>query len=286
MGKREAPRTRAFDGWSAAGFEPISRVLASELSIKLAPHRLHLLQARLQARLQAEGCVGFSELVRRLTRAETRGAAVQLLIDLSTVNHTAFFRELRTLRAAADHLACLLVEGGRMVRAWSAGCSTGQEPYSLLMLLVDALGELGRDRLEFWATDLSLDAVKTGARGTYPERDLTGIEPNRLRRYFLRGRGSHLGSYRVEPPLRRIVTWAQLDLSSPSWMVPAGLDLILCRNVSIYFEEHARGDLFERLALHLGPGGLLVLGQGEILPARPKLLERRSQGVFRRILAR
>jgi chemotaxis protein methyltransferase CheR len=246
----------------------------------MAPHRLHLLQARLQARLQSEGYSGFAELERELHQPATRVHAVQMLIDLSTVNHTAFFREMRTLRAVVDQLACRLLEGRSPIRIWSAGCSSGQEPYSVLMLLAEAVGPLTAQQVQFWGTDLSREVLETAARAVYPERELTDVSPQRLKRFFLRGRAGKLGTYRIAPELRGLMTWSLLDLSAATWNVPEQFDAILCRNVLIYFEEQERLRLLDRLAERLVPGGWLVMGRGEILPARPGLLERVAPAIF------
>jgi chemotaxis protein methyltransferase CheR len=271
------------DSWSAEAFRPIAGYLADVLGVHLPPHRLQLLRARLQGRLRADGVTGFAPFQRQLNNENGRDHAAQLLIDLSTVNHTSFFREPQALQFLANHLAHALLEGKGTVRVWSAGCSTGQEPYSLLMVLADRVPDLAQRHLEYWASDLSLGALRAAARAVYDERSTRGIDPERLRRYFLRGRGPKLGTFRVVPELRQLVRFVHLDLKRPVWNLPAQFDAILCRNVAIYFDEAERLQLLERLTNQLRPGGWLVIGQGEILSGTPANLLRQAPSIFRRV---
>lgn len=270
------------DSWSAREFQPIASYLRDALGVRLAPHRLQLLQARLRGRLRGEGHAGFAEFTAWLSTAETRDRAAQLLIDLSTVNHTSFFREPAALKAVVNHLARLLLEQSGPIRVWSAGCSSGQEPYSLLMMLAEQVADLSPARCECWASDVSLGVLQAAARAIYDERVLGGIAVDRLRRFFLRGRGTHLGQYRVVPEIRRLVTFCHLDLHRWPWTVPGRFDAILCRNVAIYFDEPARLLLLDRLTERLRPGGWLAVGHGEILPARPGRLTKHAPSIFRK----
>ena len=213
---------------------------------------------------------------------------MQLLIDLSTVNHSTFFREPIQLQALADHLAGLVrarPQAAGPVRVWSAGCSAGQEPYSLAMMLAESLPGVSAAAIEIRATDIALEVVRSAARAIYEARDLADVSPERLRRFFLRGRGTRQGSYRVVPEIRRLVTFQHLDLRKPAWPLPEDFDAILCRNVAIYFGEAERLVLLDRLAERLRPGGWLVVGNCEILPERPGVLQKIAASIFRRVEA-
>jgi chemotaxis protein methyltransferase CheR len=178
--------------------------------------------------------------------------------------------------------AYLKEQPGATVRLWSAGCSTGQEPYSMAMALSEAIPNLTTQRVEIWASDLSREAIETAARAIYHDRELRGVSPPRLRRFFLRGTGPRSGSYRVVPEVRDLVRFRHLDLRSPSWPLPSDFHMIFCRNVSIYFADDERMDLFNRLAQHLRPGAWLAIGNGEILPYVPANLKKHSPSVFRK----
>ena len=123
--------------------------------------------------------------------------------------------------------------------------------------------------MEIWASDLSLEMLKNAAGAIYTTRDVQGVSPARLRRFFLLGRGPREGSFRVVPEIRDLVKFRHIDLRNPTWAVPADFPIIFCRNVSIYFAEDERLTLLNRLAQHLRPGGWLAMGNGEILPEVP-----------------
>jgi chemotaxis protein methyltransferase CheR len=257
--------------------------LRTQIGITLEPHRMGLLQARLRSRLQAKGFVSFTQFNDRVLKPDPTGSGMQLLIDLSTVNHTAFFREPLHFSFLTERVTAFLKEQpGVPVRLWSAGCSTGQEPYSMAISLAEAIAGLSAQRVEIWASDLSREVLETAARAIYRDREVQGVSPARLRRFFLRGHGPRAGSYRVVPEIRDLIKFRHLDLRSPSWPMPADLHMIFCRNVSIYFAEDERMELFNRLAQHLRPGGWLAIGNGEILPYVPAALRKHSPSIFRK----
>lgn len=279
-----APASPAdLEPWSERDFAPIVAFLRNQIGISLEPHRMGLLQARLRSRLQAKGFASFTQFSDRVLRPDPTGPGMQLLIDLSTVNHTSFFREPAHFTFMAERAADFLKEQpGQTVRIWSAGCSTGQEPYSMAMVLAETFPGIGAQRIEIWASDLSREVLEAAARAIYKDREVQGVSPARLRRFFLRGHGPRSGSYRVVPELRDMVKFRHLDLRNPSWPLPSDLHLIFCRNVSIYFADDERIELFNRLAQHLRPGGWLAIGNGEILPYVPAALRKHSPSIYRK----
>jgi chemotaxis protein methyltransferase CheR len=268
--------------WSNEDFAPIVAFLRTKLGITLEPHRMGLLQARLRSRLQARGFRSFTQFYERILKPDPNGPGMQLLVDLSTVNHTAFFREPGHFTFLTEQFTPTLKDGGGHIKLWSAGCSTGQEPFSLAMVMAETIPNLSAQRVEMHATDLSMEAVKTAARAIYNARDVAGVSPQRLRRFFLKGLGPKEGSFRVVPEIRDMVTFRHLDLRNPTWPLPNDLHAILCRNVSIYFAEDERLSLLNRLAQYLRPGGWLVMGNGEILPGVPSSLRKQAPSIFRR----
>lgn len=269
--------------WSEQDFAPIVAFLRNQIGISLEPHRMGLLQARLRSRLQAQGFVSFTQFSERVLKPDPSGPGMQLLIDLSTVNHTAFFREPAHFTFMAEYVAGLLKEGAPTpIRLWSAGCSTGQEPYSMAMVLAETLPSLTPQRVEIWASDLSSEVVKTAANAIYNENEVKGVTPARLRRFFLRGRGPRSGSYRIVPEIRDLIRFRHLDLRNPSWPLPSDFHVIFCRNVSIYFAEDERMTLLNRLAQQLRPGGWLAMGNGEILPGVPNSLRKIAPSIYRK----
>jgi chemotaxis protein methyltransferase CheR len=270
--------------WSEQDFAPIVAFLRSQIGITLEPHRMGLLQARLRSRLQARGFVSFIQFSERVLKVDPTGPGMQLLIDLSTVNHTAFFREPAHFTFMAEHVSALLKEGVTSVKIWSAGCSTGQEPYSMAMVLAESIPNLPARRVELWASDLSEEVLTTARRAIYQESDVKGVSPARLRRFFLRGRGPRDGSYRVVPEIRDLIAtrFQRIDLRNPSWPLPNDFHMIFCRNVSIYFADEERMALLNHLAQHLRTGGWLVMGNGEILSSVPASLRKHLPSIYRK----
>ena len=273
--------------WSDADFRPIEALLrARPLGGRMSRERLNLMRSRLRSRLEAKGFPSFAAFQDRRVPHQGDESGMQLLIDLSTVNHPAFFREEESLEALSDHLVAsirsrLPIAGP--LRVWSAGCSAGQEPYSLAMLVAESLPEGPSPNVEIRATDIALGVLRQAAQAIYEPRDLAEVSPSRLRRFFLRGRGARQGTYRVAPEIRRLVTFQLLDLRDPEWPLPDDFDAILCRNVTIYFDEQERPGLLDRLAGRLKPGGWLVVGNCEILPERPGRLEKVAASIFRKV---
>jgi chemotaxis protein methyltransferase CheR len=277
----DQPPTPPPDPWSETDFAPILAFLHHHIGITLEPHRLGLLQARLRSRLQARSVTSFTQFCERVLKADPNGPGTQLLIDLSTVNHTSFFREPAHFTLMTEHVATLWKQGpASPIRLWSAGCSTGQEPYSMAMAMAEALPGLSPQRVEIWASDLSLEVLKTAANAIYHENEVKGVPAARLRRFFLRGHGPRNGSYRVVPEIRDLIKFRHLDLRNAIWALPTDFHIIFCRNVSIYFAEEERLILMNRLAQHLRPGGWLAMGNGEILSAIPTSLRKCSPSIF------
>ncbi len=269
--------------WSEKDFAPITAFLRHQIGITLETHRMGLLQARLRSRLQVKGFKSFTHFHEHVLKSDPTGWGAQLLIDLSTVNHTAFFREPAHFTFMADRVVAWLKDSpGMTVRIWSAGCSSGQEPYSMAMVLAERLAGASPPKIEIWASDLSLEMLKIAAGAIYTTRDVQGVSPARLRRFFLLGRGPRAGSFRIVPEIRDLVKFRHIDLRNPVWAVPNDFPIVFCRNVSIYFAEDERLTLLNRLAQHIRPGGWLATGNGEILPDVPPVLRKHSPSLFQK----
>jgi chemotaxis protein methyltransferase CheR len=257
--------------------------LRNQIGITLESHRMGLMQARLRSRLQTKGYNCFTQFLEQVLRVEPAGWGTQLLIDLSTVNHTAFFREPAHFTFMAEKVSAWLKEApGSTIRLWSAGCSSGQEPYSMAMVLAETLAPPQLQKIEIWASDLSLEMLRVAAGAIYTTRDVQGVSPPRLRRFFLLGRGPRDGSFRIVPEIRDLVKFRQLDLRNPTWPVPNDFPMIFCRNVSIYLAEDERMTLLDRLAQHLRPSGWLAMGNAEILPGVPPSFRKHSPSLFQK----
>jgi chemotaxis protein methyltransferase CheR len=245
-----------------AEFRFLSDFVARHCGISMGEHKRQLLQGRLQRRLRALGLGSFEDYC-RLLREDPQSELDEFASAVST-NVTAFFREPHHFDFLSEALPAWLAQnpGGR-VRIWSAGCSTGEEPYSLAMLLAEALEKHhGSADALILATDLSPAALDAARSGVYPSQRLDGISPERRRRWLQRGSGTQAGKVRVHPRLKELVRICPLNLLEP-WPMHGKFDAILCRNVMIYFDAPTKRQLFERFDAALQPHGRLFLGHSE-----------------------
>lgn len=245
-----------------AEFRFLSDFVARHCGISMGEHKRQLLQGRLQRRLRALGLGGFEDYC-RLLRENPQSELDEFASAVST-NVTAFFREPHHFDFLSGALPAWLAQnpGGR-IRIWSAGCSTGEEPYSLAMLLAEALEKhRGAADALILATDLSPAALDTARHGVYPSQRLDGISPERRRRWLQRGSGTRAGKVRVHPRLQELVRVRPLNLLE-RWPMRGRFDAIFCRNVMIYFDTSTKRHLFERFDAALLPHGKLLLGHSE-----------------------
>lgn len=243
-------------------FRFLSGFVRRHCGITMGEHKRQLLQGRLQRRLRALGLGTFEEYC-RLLREDPESELDEFASAVST-NVTAFFRESHHFDFLAERLPEWLAQRpeGR-VRIWSAGCSSGEEPYSLAMVLAEALEKhRGPADALILATDLSPAALDSARRGVYSAQRLDGVSPERQRRWFQRGSGANAGKVRVHPRLQELVRVQRLNLLG-DWPMRGRFDAILCRNVMIYFDTPTKQHLFERFDAGLLPQGKLLLGHSE-----------------------
>ncbi|HKR77026.1 MAG TPA: protein-glutamate O-methyltransferase [Rhodanobacter sp.] len=236
--------------------------------IALGEHKRQLVQGRLARRLRALRLPDYAAYC-ALLRDDPEGELGELASAIST-NVTAFFREphhyeLLERELLPQWLAHKRRDGDRL-RIWSAGCSSGEEPYALAMVLAEALERHGATGVDarILATDLSPQALETARNGVYPLDKLDGISEERRRRWMLRGAGEYEGYACVHPRLRELVTVQPLNLLH-DWPMRGPFDAIFCRNVVIYFDQPTKQRLFGRYAALLPAGGHLFLGHSESL---------------------
>ncbi len=270
-------------------FTLFATLIEREAGIHLSPAKKALLAGRLAARLRGLGMTSFGAYYRHVLHDDAE-ELVQL-IDAVCTNETHFFREPHHFQLIAQELAprwrTQAQEGrrARRVRVWSAGCSTGEEPYSLAMQLRASLPESEGWQLEVFASDLSTRVLARAQAAVYPVERIRDVPLEQRRRAFLRGTGPQLGKVKVVPELRQLVRFERLNLSAPSYPVPAGLDLVLCRNVLIYFRPELRRRVIAQLCAHLAPGGHLFLGHAESLQPSGLPLRTRMPTVYERVVA-
>ncbi|WP_369930484.1 protein-glutamate O-methyltransferase CheR [Xanthomonas sp. NCPPB 2632] len=247
-----------------AEFTFLREFVLQHCGISLGEHKRQLVQGRLLRRLrtlQLDGFAAYCDLLRR----DPDGELGELASCIST-NVTSFFREMHHYDMLVDELLPRWLEekrnGGRL-RIWSAGCSTGEEPYAIAMVLAEAMERTGiQVDAKILATDLSPQALEFGRKGVYPVERLSGVSDARRKRWFLRGEGAFDGFAQVHPRLRELVTIQPLNLLH-DWPMQGKFDAIFCRNVVIYFDKPTKQRLFSRYAGMLDSRGYLFLGHSE-----------------------
>ena len=235
--------------------------------IRLGPDKRALIAGRLAGRLRDLGCDTFDAYCSLLGSAHDDEA--ERLIDLVSTNHTHFFREPAHFKfLAAEVLPAAAVRAQAMqrpLRVWSAAASSGEEAYSLAIVLAEFFRGRPATPWEVRASDISRRMLDRCRLGVYEANRVRLPDEAFLGRYFRRGFGSREGLYRVKPDVRQRVTVSAINLFAADYPVPRGLDVVFCRNVMIYFDQPSRQILVQRLFEQLAPGGHLFVGHAESL---------------------
>ena len=258
-----AQRTREFR-FSGEDFEALRALVKSVTGINLSDQKRELVYGRLSRRLRALGLTSFKDY-RRLLREDPQ-ELVQLTNAITT-NLTAFFREchhFEYLRKEVLEPLAAAPPPVRRMRIWSAGCSSGEEPYSIAMTVIETIEDLARWDIRILATDLDSEVLARAESGLYPADRVRSIEPARLERFFTPELSRGATAYRVRPQLKALVTFRQLNLMHPLPM-KGPFEVIFCRNTVIYFDRDTQRDLFARIARLQRPGAALLLGHSESL---------------------
>ncbi|WP_082190356.1 CheR family methyltransferase [Frateuria defendens] len=267
-----------------AEFRFLREFVHRHCGIALSEQKRQLVQGRLQRRLRALGLKDYAAYC-ELLRNDPVGELGELASAIST-NVTAFFREAHHYELIERELLPQWLAHKRRaedrLRIWSAGCSTGEEPYALAMVLAEALAHTGSAvDAKILATDLSPQALSVAREGVYPLDRLGGVGEARRRRWFLRGEGEYEGYAQVHPRLRELVSVLPLNLLH-EWPMQGPFDAIFCRNVVIYFDQPTKQRLFARYADLLSPGGYLFLGHSESMLGLSDAFELIGRTVYRK----
>jgi chemotaxis protein methyltransferase CheR len=251
-------------------FDLFRELIYRHAGIALSRSKKALLEARLTKRLRELGLKSFADYYECVMHNGDGAELVQLLDRVST-NETHFFREPRQFdfleqqlfplwRAQAD-----TAMRARSIRVWSAGCSTGEEPYSLAMLLTDHFSPSAGWQVDILATDLSSRALNAAQNAAWPIAKANEIPQEYLKRFMLRGVGTQAGKMKAGPEIVSLVRFQRLNLNDDSYLISGRFDAIFCRNVLIYFDIQSRRRVIERLLDYLAPGGFLFVGHAESL---------------------
>jgi chemotaxis protein methyltransferase CheR len=259
-----ATTTREFELTTEA-FGYIRTLVMENTGIVINENKRELIYSRLSKRLRSLGLRSFDDYLKVLDNGNNRQEMVAFINSITT-NLTAFFREnhhFEFLREKGIPECSARARSGGTIRVWSAGCSTGEEPYSIAMTFAETLGFSGVD-WRILATDIDTEVLTTASQRIYAEDRVTGISPPTLKRWFRRGTGPNTGRVQVSPQLAERITFRQLNLIQP-WPFKQKFDIIFCRNVVIYFDLETQKKIFNNYANQLNDNGLLFIGHSESL---------------------
>lgn len=262
-------------------YRRISELVRRQTGITLSDAKRDMVYSRLSRHLRRLGLNDFSSYCDLLAGDES-GPEMKEFVNAITTNLTSFFREVHHFDYLEKTLLPDLMRSRgttRRLRLWSAGCSTGEEPYSMAMVIAESVPP-GWD-IRILATDLDSNVLAIARRGIYDAARVKGVSPERLRRWFVKGQGLNAGQVRVAPRLRGLVEFRRLNLMGP-WPMHGPFDAIFCRNVVIYFDKATQKELVERYADLLPGDGHLFLGHSETLYRLTDRLEHIGQTVYRR----
>jgi chemotaxis protein methyltransferase CheR len=253
---------------SVRDYTRVCDLVYREAGICLGPGKQTMLEARIKRRLKVHKLTSYSQYCDYLFGHRGLKDEIPHLIDVVTTNKTDFFRESRHFDfLTASALPNLVARNrlGRPMLIWSAGCSTGEEPYTLAIVLSEFALSHPSFRFRILATDISTIVLVRADRGVYSKDALAPVPATLQRKYFLRSRDRASTQVRIVPELRRTVEFRRLNFMDVDYGIHESVDAIFCRNVIIYFDRQTQERILGNLASHLAPGGYLFVGHSETL---------------------
>ncbi|QBQ96326.1 CheR family methyltransferase [Paraburkholderia pallida] len=266
---------RDFD-FTPADFERIRALIHRRAGISLSDHKRDMAYSRLARRLRALGHDSFRAYLDELEQRNDAGEW-EAFTNALTTNLTAFFREAHHFPILAE-----FVKRRSQVSVWCSAASTGEEPYSIAMTLIEALGERAAREARVLATDLDTQVLAKADAGVYAFDQVKHLSQERLKRFFLKGTGAHAGLVKVRPELRQMIRFEQLNLTDADYGLRTTFDAIFCRNVMIYFDKPTQAQVLTRFEPLMKPDGLLFAGHSENFTYVTQAFRLRGQTVYER----
>ena len=246
--------------FTVADFERVRKLIYQHAGISLSPAKQDMVYSRLARRLRATGLKTFADYLALLEKGDRD--EWEKFVNSLTTNLTSFFREPHHFPILAEFLK--KHQHRSPIKIWCSASSTGEEPYSIAMTVVETFGSFDTP-VSIMASDLDTNVLATAQKGVYPLERVDKLSAERVKRFFLRGTGTQEGQVCARPELRRMITFQRINLLEPNWPVRGPLDVIFCRNVMIYFDRPTQEALVRRLCRFLRPGGYLLIGHSESL---------------------
>ncbi len=275
------------EGLSNADFDRLRTLIYDESGINLNSDKKTMMEIRLKRRLRSLDLSSLGEYCDHVFTPEGRAGEIVHLIDVITTNKTDFFREPGhfdyLVSKALPDLAARRGAAGRYL-VWSAGCSTGEEPYTLAMVLSEYSQERPGFRFNILATDICTSVLAKAALGIYKAEVLRPVPQVLQRKYFMRSRDPESGLLRIVPEVRALVEFRRLNFMDSDFGLTESPEVVFCRNVIIYFDRATQLRLLQKLSRHLAPGGYFFAGHSEslqgmdlpLIPVAPSVYRKRG----------
>jgi chemotaxis protein methyltransferase CheR len=262
--------------WRTSDFKRVQALIYERAGISLHQGKQAMVYSRLARRLRENGFRSFDDYLNWLDGHE--GEEWQEFVNALTTNLTSFFRESHHF----DILHRLLASRSSATpwRAWCSAASTGEEPYSILMTAVQALGT--QNNFKLWASDIDSKVLQAAANGVYRLESLKGVTQAQQQKFFLRGKGKNTGMVKVRPELQKMVEFLSVNLIQDAWPFDDAFDVVFCRNVMIYFDAPTQRGVLERLHRAMKPGALLFAGHSENFNESKDLFVLKGKTVYER----
>ena len=258
-------------------FRRVRKLLYEHAGISLSDAKQELVYSRLSRRLRITGINTFAEYIQLLE--SNPGEEWEAFINSMTTNLTSFFREEHHFPILAEHMRQRRATSKDPVTLWCSAASTGEEPYSMAMTAVEVFGSF-TPPVTIIATDLDTRVLETAKAGVYPNERLAKLDPEKVKRFFLRGTGKQAGFVKVRQELRDMITFQQLNLLESMWQFRAPFDAIFCRNVMIYFDKATQLAILKKFVPILRADGLLFAGHSESFYHAEEYFKLRGKTVY------
>lgn len=256
-------------------FQQIRQMIYRHAGINLSDAKRDMVYSRLGRRLRTLGIDRFSDYLALLESGDE--GEWEAFVNSLTTNLTSFFREPHHFPLLAEHLQNVRLR--QPIKLWCSASSTGEEPYTMAMTVIDAFDSF-TPPVHIYATDLDTQVLRKAQEGVYPMDRVQNLPERVLKRFFLRGTGSNAGMVKVRPELRNMITFKQLNLLDKKWPIQGPFEAIFCRNVMIYFDKPTQHQILQKFVPLLHRDGLLFAGHSESFQHANELFSIRGKTVY------
>ncbi|MGF7186313.1 chemotaxis protein methyltransferase CheR [Desulfitispora alkaliphila] len=260
-------------------FVKIKSMVFKEIGVNLTEAKRSLVISRLNKRLRELGLLSFSQYIEY---TQDNRDELEIIFNRITTNVTKFFRENHHFEYLYEQYLPVLEQkitniddSNKTLRVWSAACSTGEEPYTIAMVLSEYFANKPKWNYKILASDINTETLKKASSGIYTKKEVEEIPYNMLKKYFQVGTGQNSGLFKIKDIVRNNISFRKINLTAEKeYPIQSALDIIFCRNVFIYFSRETQAKVLNRYYEHLKPGGLLFLGHSESIGTAQELREK------------